>query len=289
MIDESSNYEDKWTDTSSSTLMRERPLGITILAILEIIGTLIIIAVLVAIPILLEGKTPLVLGEPLFIALIVYAMIMIPISLLLAYGLLKGREWARFYTRFFQIINIVSSLIRLNILGIIIPIYIFYYLSKYHVIKFFDDKSPLNSRFWYLAIIGTIALLIFSSSLSIYSNPLVKQNILENKAASFYESHLIGTWENTDETITLTFDSDYTCTAIKDNKYYNGSWTIEGWTIETKNIYWVELNWMTNFQLKHPTDPAQYYTIDKAYFIGETLSLYTMFESPSYYICTKTS
>jgi len=206
---------------------------------------------------------------------------MIPISLLLSYGLLKGREWGRFYTRLFQILNIISSLLHLNILGIIIPLYIFSYLNKPHVLRYFDKKSPLNSRGWPLVIIGFVTLLILSSSLAIYTNPIVQTNIQENNAISSREELLIGTWHNSDGEIKLTFNSDYTCTAIKDKVSYNGTWEID------KHFYWVELNWETTFQLKHPNDPKQYYPIDQAYFIGQTLSLYTMFESPSYYICNK--
>ena len=272
-----------WEYTTKNEVKRKRPSGITFLAILQIIETLIIIGVLVAIPILLEGKTIQLLGEPLFYFLIIYAMIMIPISLLLAYGLLKGREWARFYTRFFQLINIISALLRFNILGIFIPIYILIYLGKPHVLQFFDKKSPLDSRFWPLVIIGVIALLIVSSSLAFYTNPLVQENILKNNAISSREALLIGTWHNTDGTIVLTFNPDHTCGATKDDLTYNGTWEIE------KHFYWVELNWETAFQLKHPNNPALYYTIEQVYFIGHTLSLYTMFESPSYYICTKIS
>jgi hypothetical protein len=283
MMDDPASFEDKWNYSTTDELPRKRPLGITIIAVLQIIGALIVIGMLVAIPILLEGRTDLLADEPIFILIIIYAIIMIPITFYLSYGLLKGREWARFYTRLFQILNIVSSLLRLNIFGIIIPIYIFFYLDKPHVIKFFDTKLPLNSRGWALIIVGFVVILIISSSLAIYTNPLVQWNIQENKAISSREELLIGTWQNTDGTITLTFNSDYSCIAIKDDITYNGSWEIE------THFYWVELNWETAFQLKHPNDPDYYYTIEQAYFIGQTLSLYTMFESPSYYICTKIS
>jgi len=162
-----------WSDASRKNAMHERPLGVTILALLQILSALILVVVLVLVPLLLEGKTVQSLGVPLFSLTISYAAVMIPVSLLLAYGLLKGKEWARFYARFFQLFNIITALLGFNILGIILPVYIILYLSKPHVLKFFDNNSPLDSKFWPLVIIGLVLLLILSTSLAILNNPLV--------------------------------------------------------------------------------------------------------------------
>jgi len=280
------NNIDDWGKESYDSRTK-RPLGVTILAILQIIGTLIVIGTLISIPIIFEKKISQLLNEPLFYLLVIYSLLMIPISIILAVGLLKGREWARFYTRFFQIVNIVTSLLRLNFLGIIIPIYIFFYLGKDHVTDFFDKKNALNSRFWYLALIGVVGILIFSSVLAIYTNPMVQQQIINDSSSVNIDSYLIGDWENTDGTIHLTFNSNNTCIATKDDILYKGTWKVEGWKIKSTAVYWIEFNWENNFKLKHPNDPTYYYTIEEAYFIGENLSLYTMFESPPYYICYK--
>jgi hypothetical protein len=281
MDDGSGPYGDIWSDTPTAELMRQRPLGVTILAILQILGTLITVGVIVALPLLSEGKTIKLLGESVFYMIIIYAIIMIPISLFLAYGLLHGKEWARVYTRFFQIFNIISALLSFNIFGIIIPIYIFFYLNKFHVVQFFDKKSPLSSRSFPLFIAAFISLLILSGYLSVYTNPVVQWDIQEQKAVSSQESFLVGTWHNTNGDITLQFNSNHSCEAIKDGVTYEGTWEIN------KYFYYIDLNWVTSFQLVHPNRADYYYTIDQAYFIGSTLSLYSMFESPPYYICYK--
>lgn len=274
-------YEDKWSDTSLDKITHKRPLGITFLAVFQIIGTLATVGILVALPILFEGNTAEILGELLFYALIIYSIIMIPISLFLSYGLLKGRGWARSYTRIFQILNIITSLLRFNILGVIIPVCILYYLNKPHVLRFFDKKSAFDSRGWYLIIIGFITLFIFSSSIAIYTNPIIQGDFLERNIISSREELLIGTWHNTDRTIMLTFNADYTCLAVKDDIYYNGTWHIR------KTFYWVELNWETPFQIKNPYNPDHSVEVKEIYFIGDTISLYARFESKPYYICYK--
>jgi len=139
-----------------------RPLGITILAILEIIGTFILIIYFLVIPFLFEKLLIDFYGLPLLDLIYIYSMIMIPISLILAFGLLKGREWARFTSVLFQISSIMTSLLRWNILGLIIPIYIIIYLNKPHVKIFFKTERGISNNLKLVIILLFIILLIFN-------------------------------------------------------------------------------------------------------------------------------
>jgi len=258
-----------------------RPLGITILAILQIIGTIISIIVLIIYPMFLSDYINEFFGIPIFQFLIINILIMIPISLFLAYGLIKGKEWARFTSVLFQLSSVITTIIRLNILGVIIPIYIIYYLHKPHVKDFFRTEKGFRKDIKMLIIGGIIILLIFNIYTALFINPYYVYNRLQNFPISTREEQLIGTWHNTNGDITLQFNSDYTCIATKDGETYEGTWKIN------EIFYHVDLIWEIPFQLEHPNKAGYNYTIEQIFFIGQTISLYLMFGSPSYYICNK--
>ncbi len=119
----------------------ERPLGVTIIAILLIMGALISMAMTIAIPILLYNiQMSYLLEDPILKLLIIYTIIMIPISILLAIGLLKGSDITRVVTIILYAISILTSFIRFNfsnILSVFISLMIIYYLTRPHVKEFF--------------------------------------------------------------------------------------------------------------------------------------------------------
>ena len=128
--------------------MYQRPTGVTILAILEIIGGVfsllggmgnIIAAVSVtAIPII--GAA---LG-PLLITIGIVLILLGVLAFIVAYGLLKGRGWAWTLALILAIIGIIQGVIGLMmaggfvaIIGIIINAVVIYYLTRPHVKQFF--------------------------------------------------------------------------------------------------------------------------------------------------------
>jgi len=229
-------YEDSWFKKSDDILIQKRPLGITILAALQIIGTIILIITLFLLPILIDDSINEIFNIPIFQFMIIYIIIMIPISLFIAYGLLKGKEWARFITILFQISSVVTSLIRFNIFGVIIPIYIIYYLYKSHVKSFFKTEKEIRLDVKIFIIIFIVILLIFNSYVAVFSNPI----FLYNYSGDKHSENMIGTWQSDSGNITLTLNSDDTCFMVKNGDMYNGTWEY------THQLYWLDLYWDNN-------------------------------------------
>jgi hypothetical protein len=135
---------------------RERPLGVTILAILEAIGGIIYLAGILIIGLFLEmirefmpGAMPEAGFLKGFIELIVLIativlLILGLVSFLLAYGLWTGKGWAWTLTFIFSIIGILLGLISLpsGIISILINVLILYYLTRPHVKAFFGKAPP---------------------------------------------------------------------------------------------------------------------------------------------------
>ncbi|MEM3406109.1 MAG: hypothetical protein QXY18_01695 [Nitrososphaerota archaeon] len=135
---------------------RERPLGVTILAILEAIGGIIYLAGILLINLFLGmmmGFMPEEIPEMEFfggflgmIALVVSIVLLILglVSFLLAYGLWTGKGWAWTLTFIFSIIGILLGLVSLpaGIITILINIVILYYLTRPHVKAFFGKVPP---------------------------------------------------------------------------------------------------------------------------------------------------
>jgi hypothetical protein len=136
-----------------------RPTGVTIIAILNIIGGIIMLVgglVLVAagsiLPSLstnsdLSGVPALLIGTAA-IAVGIILIILGIISFIVAYGLMKGMSWAWTLTVVLSIIGIVLNAISLasgnfgGIVSIIISAIILYYLYRPHVKSFFGKGSP---------------------------------------------------------------------------------------------------------------------------------------------------
>jgi len=162
-------YEDKWSNKPINELMRQRPLGVTILATLQIIGAIITLVLVFLLPSLFRDyDINELFGIPFLELFILFAFITTLVSILLAAGLLNGEKWARKVTIVFQIINVVTSLINLNIIGIAIPIIIISYLNKPDIREFFTREPKFNKTIRNLIIGAVILIIIFNLSTTIY-------------------------------------------------------------------------------------------------------------------------
>ncbi len=102
-----------------------RPLGITVLAILQLLGAILGLlgagaAILLA----------LALGPLGFIALLLAAVMLVfaIIGFVLFYGLWNLKGWAWIWTLIINIINILLALFPVNVVSLIIPVIIVVYL-----------------------------------------------------------------------------------------------------------------------------------------------------------------
>ncbi len=128
---------------------RSRPLGVTILAILEIIGgifMLIAAFAMFAVGAVIDNQqfidqlgtdVPqwfLDLGPTIFLGIGLVLLIMAIVAFILAWGFLKGKRWAWFLGVIFAVLNIISGVVSLisgtptGILSIAIPVIILIYL-----------------------------------------------------------------------------------------------------------------------------------------------------------------
>jgi hypothetical protein len=142
---------------------KSRPTGVTIIAILNIIGGIIMLIVgLVAVaagaiipslpPSALEGSD--LSGVPVgfigggAIAVGAFLIALGIVSFIVAYGLMKGLSWAWTVTIILSIISIVSNAISIasgnfgGIVSIIISGVILYYLYRPHVKAYFGKGAP---------------------------------------------------------------------------------------------------------------------------------------------------
>jgi hypothetical protein len=124
-------------------LEKNRPIGITIIAILMIIsGIFFIISGI--------GLTALGVLSLVFLAGGIGSIILGIASLVVAWGLLKGAGWAWIITLIITIISIIVNIASLaggstaNIIGIIINGIIIYYLYRPNVKSYFGrSRTPL--------------------------------------------------------------------------------------------------------------------------------------------------
>ena len=122
---------------------RNRPIGITIIAILMIIsGILFIIGGI--------GFTALGVVSIAFLAGGIGSIILGIASLVVAWGLLKGAGWAWIITLIITIISIIANIVSLvsgntaSIIGIIIEGIIIYYLYRPNVKSYFGrSRTPM--------------------------------------------------------------------------------------------------------------------------------------------------
>lgn len=137
---------------SVSNRVTQRPTGITIIAILEVLGGLVFFG-LGAIILLIAGilgagfrtaNFP-VLGSITGIILGVIGLILVIIGIInfvIAYGYWSGRTWAWTMGMVFAVLGIIIGLITLpgGMIRIILDVLIVYYLTRPHVKAFFGKK-----------------------------------------------------------------------------------------------------------------------------------------------------
>ena len=167
----------KNSSSSNNDLIRHRPTGVTILGVLFVIaGAFSLlggIATLIGIPFVanvnpnvindelqLNGQQPLTPSEQTAFAqgsgsiLTVLGALLIPLgiaSLVVAYGLFKGKRWAWFVAVVLSIIGLVVNIISLvtsnmgaiagALIGIAIDAIVLYYLSRRNVRQYFGNKA----------------------------------------------------------------------------------------------------------------------------------------------------
>lgn len=129
-----------------------RPLGITILALLEVISGLMLLLSGVALAALLGvmgatcsqmlglgafGVLGTLVGTVLGSLLIILGLI----SFLIAWGLWTGRGWAWTLGFVLAIIGLIMALLGFNIVSILINLIVIYYLTRPHVKAFFGKAK----------------------------------------------------------------------------------------------------------------------------------------------------
>ena len=129
-----------------------RPLGVTVVAILQILGGILLVlggAALAAVPQLVE--LPLPGFGFLFGGLGAFFIVIGILALLVGWGLWAGKGWAWWLTVILQALGIVSSLASLAlgdptaIASLIIAAIILYYFFKPHVKAYFGVKVGFST------------------------------------------------------------------------------------------------------------------------------------------------
>ncbi len=117
----------------------ERPLGITILAVLSGVGG--ILAILGGLAMGALAGASGAMGMPAlgpFAAFgSAFAILMGIINLAIAYGLWNGRSWAWWLTIIFSALNALSSLVSMMLLSLVIAVVVIWYMLRPHVKAFF--------------------------------------------------------------------------------------------------------------------------------------------------------
>ncbi len=121
----------------------ERPTGVTILAILEIIAGILMFLGAAGMMVLASmGSAVPMAGIVFGVFAVIMALVLVIlgiIAFILAYGLWNGKGWAWWLAIIFSVISIIVNILSLpgGIIGIIIAVIILYYLTRPHVKEFF--------------------------------------------------------------------------------------------------------------------------------------------------------
>ena len=119
---------------------QSRPLGVTIIAALQIIvGIIYIVFAFLFGAIGLMGSSDMDAMGGSFVTAILVG-IAIP-CFIMSWGLLKGKSWAWTITLILTIIGLIMSIVSLNVIGVIIDVIILYYLFRPHVKAYFGKGS----------------------------------------------------------------------------------------------------------------------------------------------------
>ncbi|MHA1960945.1 MAG: hypothetical protein ACW99U_11980 [Candidatus Thorarchaeota archaeon] len=107
----------------------ERPMGVTILAVLQILGGAIVLFLGGVLGLLAAALLP-----PAFAAFALifaaFAVILGLISLVVGYGLWGLKSWAWTWAMIVNVLNIITALLGGNYIGLVIPIIIVLYLNS---------------------------------------------------------------------------------------------------------------------------------------------------------------
>ena len=124
-----SNYIFQYNDSIQENMQqKQRPLGVTIIAILMIISGIALLSTGAILLVVGIGVVPIVLGIASFV---------------MAYGLWKGKGWAWTITLIISVISIISAIVSIAfhgygaIINIIINAVIIYYLYRPNVKAYF--------------------------------------------------------------------------------------------------------------------------------------------------------
>lgn len=123
----------------------ERPLGVTIIAVLEALGGLVLLG---------SGSFLLIFGSFSSVgagfmvgafagALGGLLIILGLLSFIFAWGIWKGKGWAWTLTLIFTILGLIGALVSFNIISLLIDVIILYYLTRPQVKAFFGKGSAL--------------------------------------------------------------------------------------------------------------------------------------------------
>ncbi len=128
-------------------MQKERSYGVTILAILEVIGGLVLLGTGASLGVvgMMVGAVPYAgwFFGPIIFVFVAILVILGLLSFVIAYGLWTGKGWAWAIALVLAVIGIIINLFSLpgGIIGIIIDVIIIYYLTRPHVKAFFG-KAP---------------------------------------------------------------------------------------------------------------------------------------------------
>ena len=130
---------------TQKTGRQERPLGVTIIAVLEALGGLVLLGLGA---VLLTFGSFFTLGAGFMIgafagALGGLSLIVGLLSFIFAWGIWNGKGWAWTLTLIFTILGLIGALISFNIISLLIDVIILYYLTRPQVKAFFGKSSAL--------------------------------------------------------------------------------------------------------------------------------------------------
>ena len=159
-------FEEELDEDSWDKISKTRPLGVTILALLQIGGALL--STLYTFSFYFnKSQINELLGSSFTEIFIVFSVLSIIIALLLGIGLLRGEEWARKVTIVFQGVSMLTNLIQLNLFGLVIPFIIVFYLTGQGVKKFFTREPKFSPIFLKMIYVGVFLTIIFNLVFSI--------------------------------------------------------------------------------------------------------------------------
>ncbi len=216
-----------------------RPLGVTILAALQIIGLISAIFSLMLVS-GISGKfanlVEEIAGFPLIVFLAIYSMVLVPVSIVLAYGLLKGEEWARLASVWLQIAAVISSIMSFNLFGLIIPLIVIYYLRRPYVKRYFESERSIRISTKAVIAAVVVVMLLMNGYVALMINPLHIYTRI-NKVSN--ERYYYGIWGNETQDIEIIFYRNDSFFIENSTDSYWGKWSTGSFPFILK-LKWAE-------------------------------------------------